>query len=53
MSRTSAGLRQTVCHLVHQVDHILNRENARVLYERMRAENPHLVTDLNRTKSYL
>ena len=31
MSRTSAGLRQTVCHLVHQVDHILNRENARVL----------------------
>ena len=30
-----------------------DRENARVLYERMRAENPHLVTDLNRTKSYL
>lgn len=28
-------------------------ENARVLYERMRADNPHLVTDLNRTKSYL
>ena len=27
--------------------------NARLLYERMRAENPFLVTDLGRTKEYL
>lgn len=31
MPRTSAVLRETVCHLVHQVDHVLNRENAKAL----------------------
>ena len=31
MPRTSALLRETVCHLVHQVDHVLNRENAKAL----------------------
>ncbi len=30
-----------------------DRENARVLYERMKRDNPFLVTDLNRTESYL
>ena len=30
-----------------------DRENAGKLYELMRVENPHLVTDLNREKSYL
>ena len=29
------------------------RENARVLYERMRAEHPYLVPDLPRPKAYL
>lgn len=30
-----------------------DRENARVLYERMKRDNPFLVTDLNRVESYL
>lgn len=30
-----------------------DRENARVLYERMKRDNPFLVTDLKRTESYL
>ncbi len=30
-----------------------DRENARVLYERMKRDNPFLVTDLNRMESYL
>lgn len=31
MPPTSPVLRETVCHLVHQVDHVLNRENAKAL----------------------
>lgn len=30
-----------------------NRDNVPILIERMKKDNPHLVTDLNRTKSYL
>ncbi len=31
MPRASVGLRHTVCYLIHRADHILNRENARLL----------------------